>query len=556
MTIAPASRKSRPTPVLDERSRSLEALARDRWDLLVVGGGITGCGILLDAASRGLNAALVERDDFAAGTSSRSSRLIHGGLRYLEQFQIGLVREALRERSLLLKLAPHLVRLEPFLFPVYGGPWARAFYGAGLTMYDLLGASADGGFHKHLSADESLTAVPSLHRKGLRGAFLYHDGQEDDARYAVSVVRTARGKGALALNRVMATRTIEEGGRLVGCAVRDDLGGSEFEVRAASVIDATGAWTGRADGPFPSAETRLTQPSRGVHLVVPRDRIPSRYGLTLRIPHRVCFLVPGPDYWVIGTTDHEADTDPERPAPTLAEIDEILENVNGTLDVDLARSDVVGAFAGLRPLATDPGGTPGSTVKASREHRIRIEPNGLVRISGGKYTTYRLMSLQTVDAALGPVAAKKRPSMTHKLPLVGAADRASLDSLGDRLAADGGLDSARARRLVDRYGTEASEVVQLGKELGLLTPLGTGASPLEVEVVWSVRRESALSVDDFLARRTRLAQELPDRGASLAGRVAQLMGPELGWSSSDQAAFVRAFLQGAHREYDVPREGR
>ncbi len=555
MTEVTSSGGRRSAAVLDARAREFKALAGDHWDLLVVGGGITGCGVLLDAASRGLRAALIERDDFAVGTSSRSSRLIHGGLRYLEQFQIGLVREALRERSILLKLAPHLVRLEPFLFPIYGGPLARPFYGAGLTMYDLLGASADGGFHRHLSVEESLAAVPDLRRKGLRGAFLYHDGQEDDARYAVSVVRTARGMGALALTRARAISGIEEGGRLVGCVVRDELGGSEFEVRATSVVDATGVWTGRADGPFPATARRLTQPSRGVHLVVPRDRIPSRYGLTLRIPHRVCFLVPEPDSWVIGTTDHEADAPPDRSTPTIAEVDEILDNVNGSLDVDLSRNDVAGAFAGLRPLATDPGGTPGSTVKASREHRIRTDSNGLVRISGGKYTTYRLMALQAVDAALGFAAAKKRPSRTHETPIVGSATPLALAALGARLATDAGLERSSADRLVARYGTEASDVVRLGKELGLLRPLGTGPSPLEVEVVWSVRNESALSVDDFLARRTRLAQELPDRAAAVANRVAELAGPELGWSAADRDAAVQTYLREAHREYDVPEEG-
>jgi len=288
--------------------------------------------------------------------------------------------------------------------------------------------------------------------------------------------------------------------------------------------------------------------------VVARDRIPSRYGLTLRIPHRVCFLVPGSDNWVIGTTDHESDTPPDRPAPTLAEVDEILDNVNGTLDVGLRRNDVLGAFAGLRPLATDPGGTPGSTVKASREHRIRTEPNGLVRISGGKYTTYRLMALQTVDAALGPAAARARPSITAEVPIIGAAATASLDALAARLAAETPLDRGIADRLVARHGIEASDLIGLGRELGLLRPIGPDSSVLEVEIVWSVRRESALSVDDFLARRTRLAQERLDRGSAVAGRVAELMGSELGWSSADKEASVQAFLAGAHREYDVPQE--
>jgi glycerol-3-phosphate dehydrogenase len=540
--------------ILDARRQDLDALARERWDVLVVGGGITGCGVLLDAASRGLRAALIERDDIAVGTSSRSSRLIHGGLRYLEQFQIGLVREALRERSVLLRLAPHLVRLEPFLFPVYGGPWARPFFGAGLTMYDLLGASADGGFHRHLSVEETLAAVPGLRRTGLRGAFLYHDGQEDDARFAISVVRTARAHGALAVTRMRALRGIERDGRIVGCTVRDELTGSELDIQAVSIVDATGVWVGRADGPFPSAGQGLVQPSRGTHIVVQRDRIPSKYGLTLRIPHRVCFLVPWPDRWVIGTTDEEDHGSPDRPTPTLAEVDEILANVNGTFDVSLTRRDVMSAFAGLRPLATDPGGSPGSTVKASREHRIRTEPNGLVRISGGKFTTYRLMAAQTVDTAIGPVPAKARPSRTTEVPIIGAAPIADLNALAAEIARETGLDPYRAERIVARFGTQASDVIGLGRELGLLRPLGPNIAHLEAEVVWSVRKESALSVDDFLARRTRLAQELLDRGAMLAPRVAELMGAELGWSSAEQDEAVKAFLASAHREYDVPLE--
>ncbi|MEA2538240.1 MAG: glycerol-3-phosphate dehydrogenase [Chloroflexota bacterium] len=541
------------TAVLDARRRDLDRLASETWELLVVGGGITGSGIALDAASRGLRTALVEREDHAVGTSGRSSRLIHGGLRYLEQLRIGLVREALAERRRLLRLAPHLVRIEPFVFPLYGGPLTRPFYEAGLTLYDLLGAAADGGWHRHLSVDEALETTPVLRRQRLRGALVYHDGQEDDARYTLAVARTARVRGAVPVTRLTAVRAIEAGGRIAGVTVRDELGGNEFDVLAERVVDATGVWSGRPEGPFPwTGSGPAVRPSRGTHIVVPRDRIPSAHGLTLRIPGRVCFLVPWPDRWVIGTTDIDDDGPPDHPVPSAAEVDAILTNVNATLDIDLDRSDVVGAYTGLRPLASDPGGHPGSTVKASREHRIRTDPNGLVRIGGGKYTTYRLMAAQTVDVAVGPELAAQRPSQTAELPLVGAAPIAELDALTARLTSEADLDPDRAARLVARHGTEASAVVALGRELDLLRPLGPDIAHLEVEAVWAVRTEVALSLDDVLSRRTRLSQELADRGAAIAPRVAELIGPELGWSEADRAPAVEAYLASAHTEYDVP----
>ncbi|MGZ6273454.1 MAG: glycerol-3-phosphate dehydrogenase/oxidase, partial [Candidatus Limnocylindrales bacterium] len=493
--------KSELPNVMDARRKELELLANTRWDLLVVGGGITGCGVLLDAASRGMHAALIERDDFAVGTSSRSSRLIHGGLRYLEQFQVGLVREALRERARLLRIAPHLVRLEPFLFPVYGGIWNRPFYGAGLTLYDLLGASADGGFHRHISADEALEAVPSLRRKSLRGGFVYHDGQEDDARYVIAVLRTARAQGGTAVSRVVADRLLDSNGRVAGCLATDGLTADKLEIRADVVVDATGVWASRPEGPFASGESRSILPSRGTHLVVRRDRIPSRYGLTLRIPGRVCFLVPGPTHWVIGTTDIEDRHPSDRPVPTAGEVAEILGNVNRTLDVDLTVDDVVAAYAGIRPLALDPSHESGGTVKASREHRIRTERNGLVRVSGGKFTTYRLMAEQTVDAAIvssGWAAGRGAPkSKTTTLPLVGAASASQLASEARDLTERTGLDRAQVDHLVGRHGMEARDVIELGRERDLLRPLGQNGRYLEAEAVWAVQRESALSLDDI-----------------------------------------------------------
>lgn len=535
-----------PTP-LETRSRDLARLADGRWDLLVVGGGITGVGILLDAVSRGLSAALVEADDIGAGTSSRSSRLIHGGIRYLEQLQVTLVREALAERSRLLELAPHLVRLEPLVFPLYGPPLVtRLFYGAGVAIYDLLGSARQAGSARHLGRDGALELAPPLRRERLRGAIVYHDGVEDDARYTLAVARTAIEQGGVAVTRVRAEAPLLDGDRIGGVRVRDLVGGDAFEIRAGHVIDATGVWAARADGPF--GGTTLV-PSRGAHLVVPRERIPVRHGMTLRIPGKVTFLVPWPDFWIIGTTDVPDDGPPDRPAASAAEVRGLLEIVNRSLAVDLTARDVVGTYAGLRPLVGEAKG--GSTVTVSREHRVGVEPSGLVRIGGGKYTTYRLMARDAVDAALGD-GRRARPSRTAELPIRGAAAASDLAALGRRLAAEAGLTEATAARLVGRHGMEAAAVVDLGRERGLLAPLVPGRPFLEAEVVWAAREELALSLDDLLARRFRLAMELPDRGAAIAGRAAELLGGELGWDAGRRTREVERYLESARAEYDVP----
>jgi glycerol-3-phosphate dehydrogenase len=524
-------------------------LADERWDVVVIGGGIVGSGVLLDAASRGLRAALVEQDDLAVGTSSRSSRLIHGGLRYLEDLRFHLVREALSERSRLLRLAPHLVRLERFLFPVYGWPAVhRAFYGAGLIMYDLLGAARDGGRAHHLSAGPVTELIPSIRRGGLRGGITYTDGVEDDARFSLAVARTAIGLGATAVTRARATAVLEgPGGRVAGLKVRDGVGGADVHVRADRVIDATGVWLGHPEARLGGSTMKLV-PSRGTHLLFERSRLPIKVGMTLRIPGRVLFLIPFPGAWIVGTTDEPDDGPPDRPAPTRHEVDHILENVNRVLDVDLRRDDAVGAFAGLRPLVGAPGG---DTARVSREHTIHREASGLVRVSGGKYTTYRLMARDAVDVALegrGPVPA----SETAELPLLGAAPIAELEALARDLAHESGLEAALVERLVARHGTQAREVVRLGRELDLLRPLAGEVPCLEAEIAWAVREELALGLDDVLSRRLRLSMARRDRCEAMAPRVAAIMGAELGWDAGRQALEVEDYLATARREYDVP----
>jgi glycerol-3-phosphate dehydrogenase len=550
-SAARTGRSTDPSAVdpLGQRRAALGALERETFDVVVVGGGITGAGILLDAVSRGLRAALVEQDDIASGTSSRSSRLIHGGLRYLAQLRLTLVREALAERARLAELAPHLVRLEPFVFPLYGAPAVgRLFYGAGLTMYDILGSARRVGRHRHLGLARTLELAPALRRRGLRGSLVYHDGIEDDARYTLAVVRTAIARGGLAVTRARAVGVLDDGGRVAGVRVLDVLGDAEIAVRARHVIDATGAWEAEASSPL-GPSMRLI-PSRGAHLIVDRARIPVRRGMSIVVPGGVIILVPWPDRWIIGTTDAPYGGPPDRPSASSPEVEELLGKVNHVLDVDLTRADVLGTYAGLRPLVG--GAVAGATAKVSREHRVRIDASGLVHISGGKFTTYRLMARDAVDAALGPDTARARPSGTGHLPIRGAAPASGLATLASRLQREHDLPERVARRLVDRHGTSADGIVRLGAARDLLRPLGEGLTQLEAEVVWAVRQELALSLDDVLARRMRLAAELPDRGGSIASRVAVLMGAELGWDDERRSDEVARYLATAHAEYDVP----
>lgn len=553
----PIPTPGRPLPPLDQRQADIDALTGESWDVVIVGGGIVGAGALLDAVSRGMRAAMIEQDDISAGTSSRSSRLIHGGLRYLEQFRFGLVREALAERSRLLYLAPHLVRLEPLLFPIYGTPFAsKAFYDAGLTLYDVLGARHDGGWHRRLSRADTLDLAPTLRQDGLRGGLVYHDGVEDDARYTLAVARTAIAAGGVAVTRVRAVglRTNATNGAIEALQAEDLTTGAALEIRTRAIVDATGVWAAEPGHPFKGGSLRIL-PSRGAHLVVPRARIPNKMGLTIRVPGKIVFLVPWPEYWLIGTTDAPFDGPAARPVAAGWEVDRLIDTVNATMDVDLSRADVVGTYAGLRPLIAP---SDGSTVKASREHRVTVESNGVVRIGGGKYTTYRVMARDVIDAVLGREAARKRPSDTADRRLVGAAD---VDALG-RIAAElttipaiAAIGETTATSLVARHGTEAPAVVALGAELGLLRPLVQGRVILEAEVAWAARHELAGSLDDVLARRTRLAQELPDRGAAIAPRVARILAAELDWGDARQALETANYNASARREYSVAPPG-
>ena len=422
-----------PPAPLAQRAADITALTSTTWDVVIVGGGIVGCGALLDAVSRGLRAALVEQDDIAAGTSSRSSRLIHGGLRYLEQFRFGLVRQALDERSNLLALAPHLVRIEPFLFPIYGLPYlSKAFYDAGLTLYDVLGARHDGGWHKRLSRAATLELAPTLRKKGLRGGLLYHDGVEDDARYTLAVARTAIAAGGVAVTRVRATGT-----RPSGTTGINDASGDRPRDRPPPRHDDSGG--GRRDRRVGRRAGTSVRRRLDAHPAQPwsaprraRDRIPNKTGLTIRVPGKIVFLVPWSSDWLIGTTDAPFEGPAARPSAAGWEVDRLLDTVNATMDVDLGRSDVVGTFAGLRPLIDAFGRVHGQGVPRA-PHLGRLRRRGPdrrreVHHVPGDGTRRRSMRSSDRDGA------KAQPSDTAERRLVGAAEPEALARIADDLA--------------------------------------------------------------------------------------------------------------------------
>lgn len=537
---------------LEGRASAVDRLTHEAFDLLIVGGGITGIGTALEAATRGLRTALVEREDLAVGTSSRSSKLIHGGLRYLDQYRFGLVREALAERATLLRIAPHLVRLEPFLVPIYGLALKVPYYGVGLTLYGLLGAAQGAGFPRFQSPSTARRQHPSLRAAGLRGAWVYHDGIEDDARFVVAVARTAVAAGTTVLTRMRAVELCRSSAGVDGVIVEDTRTGHRHRVRAAAVLDATGV-VGGDGGPFRLAGHGTTMPSRGIHLVVRREQIPGMGGMTIRVPGRVVFLIPWNSRWIVGTTDHAHAGSTDRPAATRGEADELLAAVNHVLDVGLSRADIVATFAGIRPLV----GGGSSTITASREHEIREPISGLFTVRGGKYTTYRLMAEQIVDRIVAAGRVRAHPSVTATRPLVGApvATPSGLAVDGDAidvLRRTFGLDLQVIEHLVSRYGLEAAAVLSLGRDRNLLRRLHPEALYLEAEVAWAVEQEMALSLDDILARRMRLAFEVADHGASVAGRTAQIAGPLLDWTDGEATRQAVAYAEMSDREYGVP----
>ncbi|QRP45178.1 glycerol-3-phosphate dehydrogenase/oxidase [Amycolatopsis sp. FDAARGOS 1241] len=512
------------------REEAWERLGKETFDLVVIGGGVVGAGTALDASTRGLRVALIEARDLASGTSSRSSKLFHGGLRYLEQLEFGLVREALHERELMLTtIAPHLVKPVSFLYPLTHRVWERPYTATGLLMYDTMGGARSVPGQKHLTRAGALRMVPALKRSALIGGIRYYDAQSDDARHTMTVARTAAHYGAVVRMSTQVVGFLREADRISGVRVRDVEDGRETEVQAGAVINCTGVWTDELQRLSGGRGRFRVRASKGVHIVVPRDRIVSESGLILRTEKSVLFVVPWRNHWIVGTTDTDWHLDLAHPAATKHDIDYLLEHVNSVLATPLTHDDIEGVYAGLRPLLA---GESEETSKLSREHAVARVAPGLVAIAGGKYTTYRVMAADAVDAAVVDLPGRPPSSITDKVPLLGADGYHALVNQADHLAAEHGLHPYRVRHLLDRYGSLVHEVLALadGKP-ELLKPIESAPDYLGVEVVYAASHEGALHLEDVLARRTRISIEYAHRGVDCADQVARLVGEVLGWSA-------------------------
>jgi glycerol-3-phosphate dehydrogenase len=552
MENAAQRRRGAVPPPLADRARSLDRLGGERFDVLVIGGGITGVGVARDAALRGLSVALVERDDFASGTSSRSSRLVHGGLRYLEHGHLHLVFESSLERRRLLDLAPHLVRPLEFTWPVYEGSRVpRWKLGAGLFLYDLLALFRNVAPHRRLDPDEVIAREPKLRADGLTGGASYYDAATDDARLTLATALGAREAGATVVNHAGVRRLTTLRGRTDGAVIADAITGAETAVRARVVVNAAGPWSDeirRLDEPGAPPTLRGT---KGVHITVPRGRVGNHAALTLLSPvdGRVMFILPGDTHTIVGTTDTETTATPDDVRASRTDVSYLLDAANHFFPgARLTAEDVVCAWAGIRPLIAgrfgeDPSG-------ASREHEITVSDRGVVSVSGGKLTTYRAMSAEVVDVVERELGNSGRPSGTAKVALPGG----ELDSLEQEteraLRATGS--SNRAEHLVHTYGSRWGSVWSLSTEdHSLATPLVSGLPYTGAELAYAVDAELALTITDLLVRRTKVAFETRDHGLAAAPLAARIAGARLGWDDAARDAAVAAYEKDAARLFSI-----
>jgi glycerol-3-phosphate dehydrogenase len=559
-----------------DRAAAVTALAAEEFDVVVVGGGITGAGVALDAATRGYSVALVERHDFASGTSSRSSKLVHGGLRYLQNFDLGLVREALIERQIMVGLAPHLVKPLPLIVPAFEGARPDRMMGVGLNLYDVMsvdklrsplrrrgrGGSGDAADavattswspdrHRIIDAGEVAEGLPALAAREPTSGYLFYDCQTDDSRLVLTVLSEAERFGAVCANGLLVTELVEEGGRARGVRVTDDATGEAFVVRAQNVVNATGVWADRLrpEELHDEAEVPIIRPSRGTHITFRREDLPLNVGAIVPAGGgRFIFALPWLGGSLVGTTDTDYEaTDLDHVRPADEDVEYLLDAVNEFFATELTASDITGAFAGVRPLISS--ADAGKSVDISRKAELYETSSGMVTITGGKLTTWRRMAKMAVDR-LVEREARDAPCHTHEIPLGQAIEAAELPRV------EGVRDDAYAP-LAARYGHAAHDVLALAAQRGeLAQPVVEGQPDLLAEVVHAARREQARTVGDVLLRRTRLglvaARDVAARDGQIAARVAAAMAPETGWDAAAQEAAAAAFADEARAEGIVP----
>ena len=551
-----------PLPVFDrpqdlgpaQRGRALDEFGSSEFDLLVIGCGVTGAGVALDAASRGMKVALVEQRDVASGTSSRSSKLIHGGLRYLEQFNFSLVKEALRERSLLLDtVAPYMVHPIRFLYPLQHRVWERFYVGAGVMLYDILAKLGDNKlpWHRHLTRTGALAEIPALDPKSLVGALQYYDASVDDARHTLAVARTAAKLGAKVVTSMRVTGFMQEGDRVTGAKAKCLETGAELEIKARHVVNATGVWTDLVEE-LAGSDTVDVTASKGIHIVVPKELIESNSGMIIRTEKSVLFMIPWGQHWIIGTTDTKWTLDKAHPAASQSDIEYILERLNSVLAVPIVESDIVGVYAGLRPLLT---GESDATSKLSREHAVWATAPGLTTVAGGKYTTYRVMAEDTVDAVLEDLGGGFPGSATESVPMIGVDGYEALWTGRARLAEEHGLNQDQVERLLRRHGAGVMEILEIVKtHPALAAPLPGSEDYLLAEAAYAVAAEGALHLDDVLTRRTRISIEAEDRGLAAASAIAPLMAEVLGWDEPAVSRELEHYRARVEAERDSQRQ--
>jgi len=525
----------------------LDVASAGQTDVLVIGGGVTGAGVALDAVSRGLSVVLVEAGDIAIGTSSRSGKTFHGGLRYLEQLNLKLVAHAIEERDLMVKtLCPHMARPESFLYPLTS-QWERLYVGAGVALYDLFGLK--GGAvprQKHFGQRGLKAHIPSIDDQRIVGGIQYYDAMMDDARHTLAVARTAAGLGAKVITRAPVVDFMKIGQQITGVVVRDALTGDKHSLSARAIVNAGGIWASDLQQ-LAGAHTFNVQPAKGVHVLLRADAIQSDTGILARATDSVIIARRWYGYWLVGTTDTLWHEDKSQPVAEAADVDYLLDNLNQYLSRKVSRADVLGTYAGLRPLLK-PHGDADMTSALSRDHAVIDGPPGLTTIVGGKYTTYRRMAADAVDAAVLSLGITAR-SRTATLPLLGADGWPAVRASGPQLAQRYQLTLPDAERLLQRHGDRVRDVLALADADAVLAQPVLGAPQyLTAEIVHAVAAEGAHSLDDVLVRRTHLSIECADGGLTLAPFVARLIAPYLGWSAADMAAQLDSYRALIHAE--------